>query len=345
MKNFLPFVLILAFTIYSGKTYSQNFDNPGEYMGFISKQQENISKKFMAYASASAHGKKARKVESIRQKLLNEVQEARMNIGGMPSFKGDKSYRDTSVSFMKLYYNILNDDYNKILNMEEIAENSYDEMEALLNIKEAIDEKLEDGNKRVKDAQSTFAKAHNVNLIAGQESELGQKLEKVHGLNKYYNEVYLIFFKPYVQEQSLVEAMSKNNITGMEQTRNTLKKYSEDGLEKLKTIKSFEGDNGVTAACKQLLQFYIKEADATAGASEYMLAKENFEKIKKEFDKKSGPSKAEVDGYNAAVNDMNKKLQKYNQTINDFNKQRTESLNNWNKTVNQFFDEHTPRYK
>ena len=52
-----------------------------------------------------------------------------------------------------------------------------------------------------------------------------------------------------------------------------------------------------------------------------------------------------MDGYNAAVNDMNKKLQKYNQSLNDFNKQRTESLNNWNKTVNQFFDEYTPRYR
>ena len=345
MKKILSFALILVFTILSGETYSQDFDNPGEYMGFISKQQENISKKFMAYASASAHGKKARKVENIRQKLLNEVQEAKMNIGGMPSFKGDKSYRDTSVSFMKLYFNILNDDYNKILNMEEIAENSYDEMEALLNVKEAIDQKLEDGNKKVKDAQAVFAKAHNVNLISGEETELEQKLGKVHGLNKYYNEVYLIFFKPYVQEQSLVEAMSKGNITGMEQSRNTLKKYSEEGLEKLKTIKAFEGDNSVTMACKQLLQFYIKESDATAGASEYMLAKENFEKIKKEFEKKSSPAKADVDGYNAAVNDMNKKLQKYNQNNNDFNRQRTESLNNWNKTVNQFFDEHTPRYK
>jgi hypothetical protein len=344
MKFFLPLFLLLAF--FSVNVVSaQNFDNVSEYMGFISQQHENISKKYMAYASASAHGKKARKVENVRQKLLDEVQEARMNISGMPSFKGDKAYRDTSVSFMKLYFNILNDDYNKVLNLEEIAENSYDEMEVLLNVKEAIDRKLEEGNKKVKDAQASFAKANNVTLVEGEGNALEEKLKKVHELNKYYNEVYLVFFKPYIQEKTLIEAMGKNNVTGMEQTKNALKKYSEDGLEKLKSIKPFEGDNSVTGACRSLLQFYIKEADAVTGASDYTLAKENFEKIKKDFEKKSKPAQADVDLYNNAVNDMNKKSQKFNQTMNDLNKQRAESLNNWNKTVNQFFAEHTPRYK
>lgn len=345
MKNFLPCFLLMVLFACPATMFAQNFDNPGEYMDFIGKQRENISKKYMAYASASAHGKKARKVENVRQKLLNEIQEARMNISGMPSFKGDKSYRDTAVSFMKLYYNIMNDDYKRVLDLEEIAENSYDEMEILLNIKDAIDQKLEEGNKKLRTAQEEFAKTHNVRLIEGEANELGEKLKKVHSLNKYYNDVYLIFFKPYIQEQSLVEAISKSNITGMEQAKNSLKKYAEEGLEKLKSIKPFEGDNSVTAACRSLLQFYIKEADATSSTSDYMLAKESFDKIKKEFDKKSSPTKADVDAYNAAVNDMNKKMQKYNQSLNDFNRQRTESLNNWNKTVNQFFDEHTPRYK
>ena len=92
------------------RTSAQNFDNAGEYMGYISQQQENTSKKFMSYASASAHGKKARKVENLRNKLLDEVAGAKANINSMPSYKGSKEYRDTAVSFMKLYYNVLNDD-------------------------------------------------------------------------------------------------------------------------------------------------------------------------------------------------------------------------------------------
>jgi len=345
MKKNLPYLFGVALTLSTAIGYAQNWDNAGEYMGYISKQNENISKKYMAYASASAHGKKARKVENIRQKLLNEVQEVRMNISAMPSFKGDKSYRDTCVNFMKMYYNILNDDYNKVLNLEEIAENSYDEMEALINVKDAIDQKLEEGNNKVKDAQAVFAKTNNITLVEGEATALSEKLKKVHMLNKYYNDVYLIFFKPYIQEQTLVESMGKSNVTGMEQTKNTLKKYAEEGMDKLKTIKSFEGDNSVTSACKTLLQFYSKEADAMSLVSDFTLAKENFEKMKKDYEKKSKPSKADVDAYNAVVKDINQKSQKYNQLMNDLNKQRTESLNSWNKTVNQFFDEHTPRYK
>lgn len=324
---------------------AQDLSNPGTYMDFISIQRENISKKFMSYASASAHGKRAKKVENLRQKLLTEVQDARSNISGMSGFKGDKSYRDTAVTFMKLYYNILNDDYSKILNLEEIAENSYDEMEALILVREGIDAKLETGNAMMKNAEKTFAKKYNVNLVEGSSTELADKLKKVNELNDYYNDVYMLFFKPHMQEKTLLEAMSKNNITGLEQSRSSMKKYATEGIEKLKTIKSFEADNSVTGACKSMLQFYIRESDAVTVLSDFILAKEAFEKMKKAFEKNSKREKADVDAYNKAVNDLNIKSNNYNRTINELNKERNEKLNLWNKTINQFFDEHTPRYK
>ena len=79
--------------------------------------------------------------------------------------------------------------------------------------------------------------------------------------------------------------------------------------------------------------------------SDYFLVKERFENIKKEYEKKSEASKADIDNYNKGVNDINKSSQAYNQKNNDLNERRHEELKNWNKTVNEFFDEHTPRYK
>src|ERR1700755_1327276 len=136
MKKHYSFIILLLLLITGQKLQAQDFDNPGEYMQYISKQRENVTKKFMAYASASAHGKKAKKVDNLRTKLLDEVQESRMNISGMPSYKGDKSFRDTTVNFMKLYFNVLNEDYAKIINMEEVSEQSYDAMEAYFLAKE-----------------------------------------------------------------------------------------------------------------------------------------------------------------------------------------------------------------
>lgn len=344
MKKFLPFLLLTVFVSYAGLVMAQDFDSPVKYMDAISKQQENISKRYMSYTSASAHGKREKKVETLRNKLMDEIQEARMNIGSLPSYKGDKNYRDTAVNFLKFYYNVMNDDYSKIINMEEIAEQSYDEMEAYLLLEEKVQDKLAEANKKMTVAQKQFAAKNNVNLIEGK-SELEDMMSEVGDLNKHYHEVYLVFFKPYIQEKNLVEAIGKNNLTGMEQSKSSMLKYAQEGLVKLNTMKGFKGDNSLIANCKSVLNFYVKEAEKSAAINDYLLSKERFETIKKEMDKKSTKSKEDVDAYNKAVNDINKTTQTYNTNNNNINSQRTESLNNWNKGVKSFFDEHTPRYK
>jgi hypothetical protein len=344
MKKILPIILMTFLICQCSNLLAQSFDTPVQYMEYIGKQQENTTKKFMSYASAAAHGKRARKVEKLRVKLLDEVQESKMNIASMPSYKGNKDYRDSSVNFLKLYYNVLNDDYSKIVNMEDIAEQSYDDMEAFMLIKETVDKKLEEGNDKIKIAQTKFAAANNITLNEGK-SELGEMMKEMHEMNKYYKVIYLYFFKPYKQEVYMMEATAKANITGIEQNKNSLLKYAQEGLEKLKTIQSYKGDNSLISSCKSILNFYVKEADKMTATSDYLLAKERFEKIKKEYEKKSDHSKEEVATYNNAVNEMNKAVNVSNSNGNMLNQMRTETLNEWNKSVDNFFDEHTPHYK
>ena len=339
------FFTVLSFGIFCFAAAAQDYDNPVEYMNAISKQRENVSKKFMTYASAAAHGKKAKKVENLRTKLLDEVQEARMNIASLPSFKGDKSYRDSTVNFIKLYYNVLNEDYSKIVNMEEIAEQSYDAMEAYMMAQELVDKKLEEGNEKVKLATEAFAAKNSITLTK-ESTELGEKMKQVHEINKYYNELDLIFFKAYKQESYLMDAVEKNNITGIEQNKSSLLKYAQEGLEKTKSIKPFQGDNSLLSACKTVMNFYVKEVNEKLNTiSEFYLTQERFETIKKEFAKKSSPGQAEVDAYNKSVKDINAAAATFNSTNQSLNKERNDALNEWNKTVKGFFDEHTPHYK
>lgn len=344
MKIFLRLFFIAAFGSFSTILLAQDFDSPGKYMEVISKQQENVSKRYMSYTSASAHGKREKKVENLRSKLMDEIQESRMNISSLPSYKGDKNYRDTAVNFMKFYYNVMNDDYSKIINMEEIAEQSYDEMEAYLLLEEKIQEKLAEANKKLSDAQKIFAQKNNINLLEDK-SELGQMMEEVGGSNKHYHEVYLIFFKPFIQEKNMVAALGKENLTAMEQSRSAMLKYAQEGIVKLAAIKGYKGDNSLIANCKNMLNFYIKESEKVIAVNDYFLTKERFEGIKKEMDKKSSKSKEDVEAFNKAVNDINKASQTYNVNNKNMNEQRNENLNNWNNSVKSFFDEHTPRYK
>jgi hypothetical protein len=338
------FLVMLATQLFSLAAAAQDYDNPVVYMNEIGKQRENVSKKFMIYASAAAHGKKAKKVENLRAKLLDEVQEAKMNISGMPSFKGDKSYRDSTVSFIKLYFNVLNEDYSKIINMEEIAEQSYDDMEAYMMAKELVDKKLEEGNDKMRLATEAFAAKNNITLNKST-SELGEKMKQVHEVNRYYNDIYLIFFKAYKQEAYLLEALDKNNITGIEQNKNSLLKYAQEGLAKLKSIQAFEGDNSLLEACRAVLDFFVKENEKMNAISDYFLLRERFEKQKKAAGVNAKLSKEEVDAFNKSVNEINAATDAFNRTNQDLNKERENVLNDWNKTVNGFFDEHTPHYK
>lgn len=342
-KNYLQLVVLCLFI--SLASFGQNLENPGEYMDAIGAQRENISKKFLSYISAANHGKRARKVENLRMKLLNEVQEARMNISGLPSFKGDKALRDTTVNFLKMYYNILNEDYSKIINLEDIAEQSYDDMQAYIMAKDMVDKKLEEGNAKMKEANEKFAAANNIRLVEGK-SDLSEMTQQVHEMNKYYNEVYLIFFKPFKQESYMMEAIGKGNVTGMEQFKNAMLKYANDGLEKIASLKAFQGDNSILFSCKAMLSFYVREAEKhMSGITDYFLAKERFEGIQKEYKKKSKPSNQEIDDYNKAVNEVNKAGQNYNNTINQVNQERTELFKAWNKSVDDFLSEHTPKYR
>lgn len=327
-------------------TFSQDYENPSQYMGYIGKQQENVTKKYLSYSSAVAHGKKARKVENLRNKLLDEVQESRMNIDAMPSYKGDKSYRDTAVKFMRFYFSVLNDDYSKIINLEDVAEQSYDDMEAYILAQEMVSKKMEEANAMMRNAQHDFGKKNSITILEDK-SELGNMMEKVGDVNEYYHKVYLLFFKANAQEDKLLEAMEKGNITGIEQSKSSLLKYAQEGLEKINDIKAFDGDNNLISAFKGIMNFYVKEVnDKMKTISDFFLAKERFESVKKEMDKKGGnKTQQDIDAYNKAVNDINAASDKYNQTNKQLFEMRKEALSNWNDAGNAFYDTHIPRYK
>ncbi len=345
MKLTTLIICTLVFATISSTAVAQNFDVAGEYLTHINKQQEIVTKKFLSYNSAVSHGKKARKVENLRSKLLDEVQEARMSINSMPSFNGDKAFRDSAASFMKLYFNVLNDDYSKIVNMEEIAEQSYDMMEAYLMAQELVSKKLSAANDAVIVAQKQFAEKNNIKLLEGK-SEASEMMKQVGEVNHYYNQVYLLFFKSHKQEAYLMDAIEKKNITAIEQNRSALQQYAEAGLAVLDTMKSFKGDNSLAVNCRRMLEFHAKEAkEKVSTITDFFLTGDRFNKMKTDFAKKSSPSQEDVDAYNKGVKDINNAVNTYNATNKQLNEQRNQLLNNWNEAVKNFMDNQMPVYK
>jgi hypothetical protein len=339
--------LIIGFLICTAISYNaaaQDFANAGEYMTYITKSEEAISLKYISYMSGASHGKSLRKVEKRREDLMNTIYETRIKITQMPSYKGDKTLREASTNYLKLMYSVFNEDYAKIVNMEEIAEQSYDNMEAYLLVQEKANEKLKEASAGRSTVWDQFAKKYNVNVI-DQTSQLDMKMEKADKVNAYYHQVYLIFFKSWKQEMYLIAALDAKNVNAIEQNRNSLIKFTTEGLDKLKDVAPFENDARMVVACRQVLEFLRDEANNKVGLlTDFIMKSENFEEVKKSFNALA-PSKRtqkDIDNYNKAVNDMNKGVGQFNSTNKQLNDKRNGVLNAWNSAVQSFFDEHMP---
>jgi hypothetical protein len=338
-------LLVITIFLLGNSSMAQNFDNPGQYMDHIGKQNSTISQKYITYISAVSHGKKAKKIEKLRAKLLNEIDQARNNVMDLPAFNGDRSLRDSSMSNLLLVYRVFNEDYAKIVDMEAIAEQSYDAMEAYMLAQEKAGDKLEESSKKLEEVQKEFAKKNNVNLI-NSKNENSDKLDKISKVNGYYNKLYLLHFKSAKQEVYLIEALETKNLNSIEQNRNALLKNATEGLAVLDTIKGFEGDKSLVSSLTQLFKFYKTEAEKDMLiCSDFILKSENFTKMKTDFEKTSDHTKEEVDAFNKAVSDLNAGVKAYNNTNQSLNAKRNELGNNWQNAVSTFMDTHMPYAK
>jgi hypothetical protein len=337
---FIP-LFLLCFT---SRSAAQTYETAVQYLDYINKVNSDLSARYLFYLSAVSHGKSARKVEKRRIEVVNAISDTKYLVMAMPPWKGDRTLKDTTIAHLKILNIVFNEDYGKIVDMEEIAEQSYDAMEAYMLAQEKAQEKLSEASERQHNMQKVFAAKNNITLVDG-ESELESKSKIVNAVMDHCNEVYLVFFKPYKQEAYLMEAMNKKNLVSIEQNNNAMEKFAEEGLDKIKKLKGYNNDGSLIVACRNALNFYKTEARGGKVISDYFLKEESFNKIKKQFEAKPPGKRTQqdVDEFNRAVNEINSELKKFNTTNADLNKQRTAILNEWNKTYSKYMDEYMPK--
>lgn len=346
MKLISISALFLFLLFFPHKHLSAQGKDPGAYLASINEKQSQITEESMGYVSAVAHGKSARKIEKRRTELINAILQARAMAKNMSAFEGDTSLRAASYEYFNIAYIVIKEDYGKIVDLEEISEQTYDNMEAYLVAQDQANQKLKDAYDKVDREFTAFAAKHKIHLIE-QETKISKMSEIVEKVNRYYHDVFLVFFKNYKQELYLIEALDKKDVNGIEQNKNALIKNTEEGLGKLGKITSFEGDADLTMSCKQLLQFYQNEAKTKVSvATDYFMKNENFEKLKKVMDTKSSSQQTQkdIDSYNKAVNDMNAAVNIYNRNNKELNDSRNKLIRDWNNTADAFLNKHTPRY-
>ena len=339
--------ILACLILCSGQIFlnAQKYESAGAYMTAIGLHHKDITSNTWNYVKSTAHSKNGKKIDARRQELLKSILEAKNNMAKMPGYDGDVSYRDSAVTFLSLNFKVLNEDYGEILNMEEIAEQSYDLMEAYMLAKEKANDKLKKASVNLQKAQKSFAEAHNINLMEGEKSKIEEKLEKAGAAMKYYNQVYLIFFKSYKEELYLLNALNTNDLNALEQTKSSLISFSNEGIKELQKLGNYKTDATIKEACKKMLTFFQQEAENDVPIyTNFFLKKENFEKIKSAFDKKksSDKTKEDIAQFNEAVNALNNASDAFNSTNDKLNNLRLTLLNEWNEKVQKFMKIHVP---
>lgn len=340
MTKSIFFFIILSITI------NLKAQNPVQYMDKINNEFKKISDETWDYTRAVAHSKKARQIDGQRRQMLNANRNGLNRIKSMQPFNGDGAYRDSLVRYLELSYLVLNNDYSKIMDMEEIAEQTYDAMEAYMLAQQIANEKMEVAFEIAVAANEAFAKNNNINLIT-KETKTTENIEKASEVFKFYNQIYLVFFKPYKQEIYLIDGQSKGDINAMKQNQESLAKLSKEAKEKLKVIKPYKNNTTLKSSCDDLLDFYISEAETKVPMLvDFYLKKEKFDKLKTATDKKAKSlTEAEVNEFNAAVNDFNKASNDYNKVNAELNSKRSAYLENWNNSVSRFLDKNVAKKK
>src|SRR4051812_34038587 len=87
---------------------------PGEYLQTIGKEFNEIQKNTWDYTKTAAHGKSARKVEKKRKEVISSNDAAIKRISRMQPLNGSSELRDSALSFLKVNYAVLNEDYARL---------------------------------------------------------------------------------------------------------------------------------------------------------------------------------------------------------------------------------------
>lgn len=326
--------------------FAQSAENPVQHMQFFSSRELELSKKYLDYMTQVAHGNRARRMEKRRQELIGQIRQSLNEANRLRPYKGDATLRDAYKKYWDILLKVFNEDYHQIVNMEEIAEQSYDHMEAYLLAQEKAGEVLSNAQDQIEPVYSAFALKNNVRLIDNGDTKLEKRMRQVGAVNSYYYDLYLIFFKSYKQEMYVTDALNRKDLNGIEQNRSTLSKYAHEGLQRLDTVKAFKGDGSLVNACRRVLEFHRQEADKQLpGLNDFLLKNEEFDRIKKAFDAKPANKRtqADIDVYNKAVNDINAALTSSQKALAAMNTGRENVIEHWNQSRERFMQLHVPK--
>lgn len=343
---FKKLLFILPFLMLTAHCDAQKFRTALDYMNFISRQQVLIVKSSWRYTQAIAHSKDERAIDKKRDILIRSIDRAIMKITKATGFEGETEYKEKVLNNLQINKNLLLEEYSEIIDMQAVADQSYDAMEAYILAQELADQKMAEAQKEYEENFYAFAKKHNIEVFEGQ-SELGKKMEISNAVFDYHNDLYLIFFKVHFNESTLLDAIAAKDISAIRQNINALKMAVQEGLGEVDKKPLYKKDDRIAKATKEVFQIHLDEANNTIPQIlDYLVINQDFEKIKAAIEKtpESDRTQEQIDSYNAKVDELESKRETINKLIDKLFKERNKKLERLDKANAKFLDKHVPKY-
>ncbi|APX99993.1 hypothetical protein [Lacinutrix venerupis] len=341
--NILSKIIIAFFLFISFFTNAQSFNTAVDYLEFIGKEQKTVTKNTWKYTKAIAHSKSDKSIAKKREVLIKTVERAIAKIEKANGFDGD-TYKNNVLKHMRLNESLLKKEYADIIDMKAVAEQSYDLMEAYILAQELADEKMMQSQIEYEKNLYAFANKNKINIIES-ENDLGKKMEISNQVFDHSNALYLTFFKVYINEVYLWEAVEKSDVSGIQQNSNALNQAAKEGLKILDTIKPYKNDKSLILAYKTVFNFFIEESENKIPIiADFLILKEDFETIKTAIDKtpENKRTKDQIDAYNKKTKEINKAGNNYNKVNSALNSNRQKVLIKMEEAKSKFLARHVP---
>lgn len=335
MKAILALVSILIFTF----SFSQS---ASKYMNKISSEAKSVRGATWIYTNTKAKDEKSKKIEEERLNLILAIEKSEKKINDIGDFKGQNSYKDSILSFLKTYKEVLVDDYAKITQLENNKKFAFDLMDKIVIIKENSNRKLMNACIMLEEVEQQFAKENKVDIV-NTKSKVAERLKNANKVSSYYNSIFFIFFNAYYEEGLFLEALDKGDLIKMQEQIDLLKSSTKENQAKLNLKLDYKNDFSLVKTCEELLEFYDIEAKTDfVKILDFQKFKSEYLKTKLTLEGKSSEErvKGEVAEFNKLVAEYNKKMEIYNDLIVNLNAKRESLINKWNTVSSTFESNH-----
>ncbi len=295
------------------------------------------------YTKAITRSRRIRSVEKKRQELLKIIKKNQAHVQTSPLFLNDSTLKTELVRYLDLLYVVLKKDFDKILDMEDIEAQTFDQDEAHQLALDLAFDKLDTCRMVLVQADSTFYKTYNIKIDTTMD-KIDHKMSRASSAVKYYNPIYKIFYKSNKQYSYATQALAEKDLAAMQQHTATLQKFVDEGIENLKPFKGYKNDEDLIGIVRKVLSFYKKESVGRLPENiDFYLLVEAFQNSTRKLEaiKPEKRTQKDVNEYNREVKAYNDAVKKINQINKASYKNHDDLIKEWHKVVDNFFEIHS----